>query len=103
MFSFWRLGSPRTQPPIHEVHSLDTLNTSQKRLFDALVHGANMDGSSVDVRDVAQAHVLTAQVAAAGNERFVTNEGDYWTQEICKSSPSLCIQLPDSPIRSRRS
>ncbi|KAI0320495.1 hypothetical protein OF83DRAFT_1169281, partial [Amylostereum chailletii] len=43
---------------------------------------ASDTGSSVDVRDVADAHVLAAQIPEAGNERVIVSEGDYFTQEI---------------------
>ena len=61
------------QPPIHEVSSLSALNTSMQTMYDTLIKGAKNTealaapaGSWIDVRDVARAHALAAQVAAPG-------------------------------------
>lgn len=79
----------RLQPPIHEVQSLDQLNTSQLGLYNTLIKGARSDeqlategGAWVDVRDVAKAHVLAAKTSAAGGERFLAVGGHYYWQDI---------------------
>lgn len=77
------------QPPIHEVPSLDQLNTSVLGFYNTLFNDLRNDaalasdgGAWVDVRDVAQAHVLAAKTPAAGGERFLVVGGHYYWQDI---------------------
>ncbi|KAA1477491.1 D-lactaldehyde dehydrogenase [Dentipellis sp. KUC8613] len=76
-------------PPIHEVESAAKLNTSMLDLFNNVVRGAKTDAelasssaSMVDVRDLALAHVLAAQKAAAGGERTIISAAPYYWQDI---------------------
>lgn len=81
-----------TQPPIHEVPSLDKLNESVRQLHDVLYKNT-MDKEQlttvnthwVDVRDVAKAHMLAAKTPAAGGERFIVNHGKFYWQDIGNS------------------
>lgn len=77
------------QPPIHEVSSLSSLNTSMQQLYDAIVAGklsnealASASNCWIDVRDVAVAHVLAAEKEAAGGERMIIAGGCYWWQDF---------------------
>ncbi|KAI0314138.1 D-lactaldehyde dehydrogenase [Amylostereum chailletii] len=76
-------------PPIHEVASLESLNTSQQELYNTIVLGKKDDaalsapGSAwIDVRDLGLAHVLAGQKAEAGGERIIVSAGPYYWQEI---------------------
>lgn len=68
-------------PCIHDIPSVDKLNTSISRfyqLFSGELKDANGDkliepmSNVVDVRDVANTHVLTMTVPRAGGERFIS-------------------------------
>ena len=55
---------------------LMTKNKSQKELLD-------INGGWVDVRDVAEGHVLSLEVPEAGGQRFILCGGMYTGQDIC--------------------
>ncbi|KAF9482945.1 D-lactaldehyde dehydrogenase [Pholiota conissans] len=85
-------------PPIHDVNSISSLNTSVQLWIDMVTSTtpksaqALLDSNAwVDVRDVALAHVLALEVDAAGGERVVVAEGSWIWQEwldIANSLPS---------------
>lgn len=76
-----------SQPVIHEVTTVDTLNSSSRFWYNAIVKG-DFAGTSpltspshgwTDVRDVAEAHVRALEVPAAGGERImVVAEAMVW-------------------------
>ncbi|PPQ64056.1 hypothetical protein CVT24_008869 [Panaeolus cyanescens] len=66
-------------PPIHDISSLKSLNTSLQTWYDALIADTPktkeqllFSSSWVDVRDTALAHVLALEKEAAGGERIIT-------------------------------
>jgi nucleoside-diphosphate-sugar epimerase len=70
------------------IASADKLNTSIKNVW-GILHGSKKEGdlsgpagNVVDVRDVAQAHVLALTTAAAGKNRFATTIGKFTWQDI---------------------
>ncbi|KAK9322287.1 NAD(P)-binding protein [Lipomyces orientalis] len=76
-------------PVIHDVTTVDTLNSSCKRWYDALAKG-DFGGYSpltspghgwADVRDVAEAHVRALEVPAAGSERIIICAGSFVWQD----------------------
>lgn len=93
-------------PPIHYLRSLETLNTSNKRVLMAMdgsfKKGVPPTGSWmwVDVRDVALAHVRAVERSEAGGKRFLV-VGSYWTNKdlvdvIREHFPALRSNLPDT-------
>jgi len=70
------------QPPIHDLKSLSSLNTSMQMWYDIVLSGTPktrdvllQSNSWADVRDVALGHVLALEKEAAGGERIITNAG----------------------------
>ncbi|KAH6903379.1 D-lactaldehyde dehydrogenase [Coprinopsis sp. MPI-PUGE-AT-0042] len=75
-------------PPIHEVSSPDALNTSLKSWWDNVVsdkpkteQALAASRSWVDVRDLADGHVLALEKEAAGGERIIVVAGPFVWQE----------------------
>ncbi|KAH6901040.1 D-lactaldehyde dehydrogenase [Coprinopsis sp. MPI-PUGE-AT-0042] len=75
-------------PPIHEVSSPDALNTSLKSWWDNVVsdkpkteQALAASRSWVDVRDLADGHVLALEKEAAGGERIIVVAGAFVWQE----------------------
>ncbi|KAJ3506176.1 hypothetical protein NMY22_g17338 [Coprinellus aureogranulatus] len=78
-------------PAIHEIPSNkpENLNTSLKAWYDFVVSNASpktrdqlaFSNSWVDVRDLADAHVLALEKEAAGGERIIVTQGVYVWQE----------------------
>ena len=70
-----------SQPAIHDVSNINSLNESLRQLHDAiLLEGKTEEelkpGSSwVDVRDLAEAHVRALRVQEAGGERIIISAG----------------------------
>lgn len=76
-------------PPIHEVTSMSAFNTSMQEFFNTVVKGVKDDaalktlGSAwVDVRELANAHVLAAETPEASGERIIVSAGAFYWQEI---------------------
>ncbi|KAI0259006.1 D-lactaldehyde dehydrogenase [Gloeopeniophorella convolvens] len=74
-------------PPINEQPSLSSLNGSMQNLYDAVVTGVDdaklASGTGwIDVRDLAQAHVLAGNTAAAGGERIIISAGPFFWQTL---------------------
>ncbi|KAG5641705.1 hypothetical protein DXG03_004409 [Asterophora parasitica] len=72
-------------PAIHDVKSTDALNTSARQWYETvLVDGKSKDfltvqGSAyIDVRDVAESHVLALEKEAAGGERIIISAGTFY-------------------------
>ncbi|KAF8959850.1 hypothetical protein BDZ97DRAFT_1836214 [Flammula alnicola] len=83
-------------PPIHDVSSLSSLNTSLQTWYNVVVSenpktkAALSDSNSwVDVRDTALGHVLALEKAEAGGERIITVSGPYIWQEWLDAANSL--------------
>jgi nucleoside-diphosphate-sugar epimerase len=51
----------------------------------------------VDVRDVAQAHLLALKISEAKNKRFVLCAGSLWFSHVCET---LKIQYPNHKVKS---
>ncbi|KAF8880899.1 hypothetical protein CPB84DRAFT_1851713 [Gymnopilus junonius] len=85
-------------PPIHDVNSPASLNTSLKTWYDIVVadnpktkEGLSFSSGWVDVRDTSLAHVLALEKEAAGGERIITTAGSFNWQEwitVANSLPS---------------
>jgi nucleoside-diphosphate-sugar epimerase len=96
-------------PIVHYLNSLDTINTSNKRIAE-MVRGHCKDGLPptgtflwVDVRDVALAHVRAMEVPEAGGQRFFLTAGYFSNKAVAdiirEAYPELADRLPpkDSP------
>ncbi|KAG8853840.1 methylglyoxal reductase (NADPH-dependent) gre2 [Tulasnella sp. 330] len=91
-------------PIIHEVKSIDALNTSiadfrkymqpGKTEEDLLAHS----GCWVDVRDVALIHALSLSNEKAGGERFLTSSGSFTYQDVLDAIHKVDPSLTDVPI-----
>ncbi|KAI0076363.1 NAD(P)-binding protein [Panus rudis PR-1116 ss-1] len=88
-------------PVIHEVAEPSALNTSVALWYTNILKGAadnetlaNFGGSWVDVRDVADAHVLSLQKEAAGGSRFLTNGGSFKLQDLVNVARKLDPSVP---------
>ncbi|KAH6903380.1 D-lactaldehyde dehydrogenase [Coprinopsis sp. MPI-PUGE-AT-0042] len=75
-------------PPIHEVSTSDALNVSVRHWWDNVVsdkpkteQALAFSSSWVDVRDLADAHVLALEKDAAGGERIIVSAGGFVWQE----------------------
>ncbi|KAF6758994.1 D-lactaldehyde dehydrogenase [Ephemerocybe angulata] len=75
-------------PPIQEVESPEKLNTSLKAWYDFVIGDDSKSrdvlassNSWIDVRDLADAHVLALEKEAAGGERIIITQGPYVWQE----------------------
>ncbi|KAJ6595879.1 hypothetical protein DFH09DRAFT_1135874 [Mycena vulgaris] len=96
-------------PILHEVSSAKSLNQSTLDWYRAVL-SPNSSGMSnealareppasyVDVRDVAEAHVLALEKDAAGGERFVVSKSFYvyqdWLDVVQDILPSIQANLP---------
>ncbi|GLB36862.1 putative D-lactaldehyde dehydrogenase [Lyophyllum shimeji] len=96
-------------PVIHDVKGVDSLNTSARQWHDTvLVDGKPKDflttqgASWIDVRDVAEAHVLALEKEAAGGERIIISAGSYvwqdWVDAANSLSPSPIPSHPRLPV-----
>ena len=71
------------QATIQEVADTSSINTSMQEFYDRVILGdmddeslANTGNACVDIRNLAQAHVLAAQKAEAGGERIIISSGE---------------------------
>ena len=78
-------------PVLHEVSSPDALNTSAKDWYDTIIKQSKtpqqvtaFQGSWIDVRDVALAHILSLEKPSAGGQRFIITSGNFVWQDWCK-------------------
>ncbi|KAJ7270256.1 D-lactaldehyde dehydrogenase [Mycena rebaudengoi] len=79
-------------PTIHDVAQLEDLGTSARDFFVSLTQPKAPDalltgGAWVDVRDLAQAHVLALQKPDAGGERIILTAGAFVWQEWLDAAP----------------
>lgn len=95
-------------PVIHYLNSLDSLNTSNERIYD-LASGKNKDGLPptgtflwVDVRDTALAHVKAIEVPEAGGSRYLTAAGYMSNKAIAdairETHPEYAANLPEDGV-----
>ncbi|EFI27543.1 D-lactaldehyde dehydrogenase [Coprinopsis cinerea okayama7 len=76
-------------PPIHEVRSPTTLNSSMQGFWDNVIsvdspkswEALSFGASWVDVRDVALSHVLALEKEEAGGQRIILSEGPFIWQD----------------------
>ncbi|KAH6916476.1 D-lactaldehyde dehydrogenase [Coprinopsis sp. MPI-PUGE-AT-0042] len=95
-------------PPIQEVSSLESLNTSMLAFWHQLIpetkQFAPLPGAWVDVRDLADAHVLALEKEAAGGERIFVSAGPLvwqdWIDAANALGRNLTPAIPD-PERKR--
>ncbi|KAJ3713716.1 hypothetical protein DFJ43DRAFT_1134922 [Lentinula guzmanii] len=81
-------------PPLHEVTSPETLNSSNmywyKAVFEENYFGQNPETDPmhgwIDIRDAAEAHARALETAAAGGERII----------VCAGSPYVWQDLRDA-------
>ena len=78
-------------PILHEVSSPASLNTSVKEFYDAVIAHSKPEsviqtfqGSWVDVRDLAEAHVRSFEREEASGKRFIVTSGNFVWQDWCK-------------------
>ncbi|KAF7970721.1 hypothetical protein HWV62_23212 [Athelia sp. TMB] len=82
-------------PPIHELSSPESLNTSLADWYETVIApaalGATFTGVSswIDVRDLAEAHKLALETAEAGGERLIISAGPYRWQDWINAASSL--------------
>lgn len=78
-FSLTVLNPPMVYGPVrHAVSSLEDLNTSSKRILNLMLgrpRGTVGSPIYIDVRDLAEAHVLAITVPAAAGQRFFMTGG----------------------------
>lgn len=106
-FDIVTLNPPLVLGPVaHSLSSLGNINTSNKRIVD-IIQGNCKEGLPpslgvylwADVRDVAMAHVLAAEVSEAGGKRFLIAADSYVVnadiaQVIKDKFAGLAHQLP---------
>ena len=93
-------------PIIHNLQSLDALNTSNQRIRDIMTGKAKdtipETGTFiwVDVRDLALAHVKAAELEEAGGKRYFLTAGYFSNREIAniirKNFPDRASNVPES-------
>ncbi|MCJ1250786.1 methylglyoxal reductase (NADPH-dependent) gre2 [Trapelia coarctata] len=78
-------------PVVHYLNSLDAVNTSNQRIRDIMT-GASKEKLPpsgvflwVDVRDIADAHVLAMEKAEAANRRFFVTAGYFSNRQIAET------------------
>ena len=91
-------------PVVHYLNSLDAVNTSNQRIRDIMTGSMKEKISPsgvylwVDVRDIADAHVLAMEKPAAAGKRFFVTAGYYSNKEIAdivaKDFPELKSKIP---------
>jgi nucleoside-diphosphate-sugar epimerase len=76
---------------LHDISALDTLNSSNRWLYNAIVEGdfrgekpdSQPGHAWTDVRDVATAHVLALKAPEAGGERILIPAEEFVWQGLC--------------------
>ncbi|KAG8843534.1 methylglyoxal reductase (NADPH-dependent) gre2 [Tulasnella sp. 330] len=90
-------------PIIHDVKSVDALNTSIAGFHAHTLPGKTEQqllipsGNWVDVRDVALVHVLSLSNKDAAGERFITSSGPFTYQDALDALHRADISLTDVP------
>lgn len=96
-------------PIIHYLNSLDAINTSNQRVRD-LVQGKYKDDLPasgvylwIDVRDLADAHVLAIELEEAQGHRYFVTAGYFSNKQIAdvirEQFPELEGQLPSKDVK----
>ncbi|KAK5177481.1 methylglyoxal reductase (NADPH-dependent) gre2 [Exophiala sp. CCFEE 6388] len=96
-------------PVVHDLNSLDNLNTSNQRIRDFIQGKCTDDvlpptGTFLwtDVRDLALAHVRAIEVPEAGGKRFLVTAGLYSMKRLVdairQTHPELSSKLPKNPV-----
>ncbi|RXW23027.1 hypothetical protein EST38_g2830 [Candolleomyces aberdarensis] len=98
-------------PGIQEISSPSTLNATLKVWYDFVYSPSassakpkeafELSNSWVDVRDLADAHVLALEKVEAGGERIIVTQGAYVWQEwldIANALPSSLVEKSSSPL-----
>jgi nucleoside-diphosphate-sugar epimerase len=86
-------------PVIHDLQSLDKINTSNERVRDIVLgkFKGSMPATTnylwVDVRDLAEAHIKAIQVAEAAGHRFFTTAGYFSNKRIVDAVRNYFPQL----------
>ncbi|EPY53374.1 flavonol reductase/cinnamoyl-CoA reductase family [Schizosaccharomyces cryophilus OY26] len=74
-------------PPIHPMNSMESLNTSNLIIWN-LINGSKVQPDfqqfQVDVRDLANAHILAMTKPQLSNGRLLLSQGSFTTDGICK-------------------
>jgi len=93
-------------PIVHNLQTLDALNTSNQRIRDIMTGKAKETIPEtgtfiwVDVRDLALAHVKAAELEEAGGKRFFITAGYFSNRKIAtiirKKFPELAENVPES-------
>ncbi|TDL16059.1 NAD-binding protein [Rickenella mellea] len=85
-------------PVLHDVSSPAALNTSVKDVYESLLGGTktpeqlqNFQGSWVDVRDVALAHVRALERPEAAGKRFIISSSNFVWQDWFDAANTLSI------------
>ena len=96
-------------PIVHYLQSLDALNTSNQRVRDIMIGKAKEEIAPtgiflwVDVRDVALAHVLAAELPEAANKRFLITAGHFCNKDIADITrdnfPELSSNMPSKDTK----
>ncbi|CCL99694.1 uncharacterized protein FIBRA_01715 [Fibroporia radiculosa] len=88
-------------PTIHEVNRLEGMNASMNEWVKNVLNGvkdtkqlSDIGLSSVDVRDVAEGHVLALQKEEAGGERMILSEGPHKWQEWVNAVREHNVEVP---------
>jgi len=87
-------------PCIHEMSSPNDINVTMKLWWDQLLTSGDENGNKaegmdhgsawVDVRDIADAHVLAIETEAAGGERIIVSAGEFvWQDWVDVAPPGL--------------
>jgi len=92
-------------PILHQVSSVDELNLSSKRLYDALARELPKEeltqyaGNYIDVRDCAEVHVDAFEKEELAGRRLVTGNGAIAWQDFYDAANSLPPgSLPELPF-----
>ncbi|EPY49824.1 flavonol reductase/cinnamoyl-CoA reductase family protein [Schizosaccharomyces cryophilus OY26] len=74
-------------PPIHPMKTMESLNASNRLLW-SLINGSKAQPSfqhvQVDVRDIANAHVVAIEKPEMSNGRMLVSKGPFITNDVCK-------------------
>ncbi|CCM04264.1 uncharacterized protein FIBRA_06433 [Fibroporia radiculosa] len=88
-------------PTIHEVGAAEALNESMHDWFHSIFKGSKnakqlstIGSSWVDVRDLAEAHVLAIKRPEAGGERIIVSEGPWKWQDWVNVARELGADIP---------
>ncbi|KAI0088795.1 NAD(P)-binding protein [Irpex rosettiformis] len=101
-FDVVALNPPYVHGPfLQDVSAPEKLNVSLLSVYNNAVKGGQTDaelasspGSWVDVRDLAQAHVLAFQKEAAGGERIIVASGPFTWQQWVHAAHEIDSKLP---------